>query len=248
MAKTTIDTTTTTTTTTATAPVSSVNHNYFLADSVLDKTTAATAATETELNALVETFYKDVREFSSKAKKYAASLVINTIARRNMTGFALFYSRISSCGDLGKKIAQDTWIGLQNACQENGKHELLGKSFAKKAVRTKDGQKVVEFSFTEGVKSSVWTSALRFAKTHKHEILTFRLPKPEKKALSWLDKVCGIASTWSDAKAKSMTGSESSVQAEQLERLNKQLDRLGKDTRAQVMQALTTLASIELPE
>ena len=175
-------------------------------------------------------------------------MVINTIARRNMQGFALFYSTISSCGELGKKIAQDAFTGLQHACQENGKHEVLGKSFAKKAIRTKDGQKVIEFSFTEGVKSSVWTSALRFAKTHKHELLTFRLPKPEKKALSWLDKVCGIASTWSDAKAKSMTGSESSVQAEQLERLNKQLDRLGKDVKAQVLDALNTLSSIELPE
>ena len=244
---TTIDTTATATAT-ATAPVSSVNHNYFLADSVLDKANAGNAASVNELNALVETFYKDVREFSSKAKKYAASLVINTIARRNMTGFALFYSKISSCGDLGKKIAQDTWTGLVHACQESGKHELLGKSFAKKTVKTKDGVKKVEFSFLPDIKSSVWTSALRFAKTHKHELLTFRLPKPDKKAQTWLDRICAVASTWSDARSKSVTGSESSVQADQLERLNKQLDRLGKDTRAQVMQALTTLASIELPE
>lgn len=41
-------------TTIDTAPVSSVNYNYFLADSVQDKTTAATAATADELNALVD--------------------------------------------------------------------------------------------------------------------------------------------------------------------------------------------------
>lgn len=244
MTKATIDTTTTTTS----APVSSVNVQYFLSDQVLDKTTAATAATADELNALVETFYKDVREFSSKAKKYAASLVINTIARRNMTGFVLFYSRISSCGEIGKRIADDTFTGLQNACQENGKHELAGKSFAKKAVRTKDGVKSIEFSFLPDIKNSVWTSSLKWAKVHKSELLTLRLEKEAKKPLSWLDKACQIASTWSDARSKSMTGSESSKQAEQLERLNAQLDKLGKDTRAQVMQALTTLASIELPE
>lgn len=227
--------------------LSSVNYNYFLSGEVLDKTTAATAANMEELNALVETFYKDVREFSSKARKYAASLIINSIARRNMTGFSLFYSRISSCGDLGKKIANDTFAGLQQACQESGKHEVLGKSFARKAVKTKDGQKVLEFSFGE-VKSSVWTSALKFAKAHKHEILTFRLPKEAKTPQTWLDRACAIANTWSDARSKSVTGSESSVQAEQLERLNRQLDKLPKDVKAQVLAALTTLSSIELPE
>lgn len=244
---TTIDTTSATSVTSA-APVSSVNVQYFLDDTVQDRTLAANAATEQELNAIVESFYKDVRTFSKKAKAYAASLIINSIARRNMKGFSLFYSRISSCGELGKKICQDTWIGLQNACQENGKHEVLGKSFAKKAVRTKDGIKTVEFSFTPNIKSNVWTSALKWAKAHKTELLTIRLEKEAKKPLSWLDKACAIASTWSDARAKSLTGSESSVQSEQLERLNRQLDRLSKKVRAQVLGALTTLSSIELPD
>ena len=257
--KATIDTTTTTTTTTtatattattttATSATSSVNHNYFLNESVLDKVNAGNAASVNELNALVETFYKDVREFSRKAKKYAAAVIINSIARRNMTCFTAFYSRISSCGEIGKKIVQDTFTALQHACQENGKHEVLGKSFAKKTVKTKDGIKSVEFSFTEGVKSSVWTSALKWAKAHKHEILTFRLPKPDKKAQTWLDRLCSIACTYETARAKSMTGSESSVQSEQLERLNAQLDKLGKDVKAQVLDALNTLSSIELPE
>ena len=115
-------------------------------------------------------------------------------------------------------------------------------------MKTKDGTKFVEFSFKEGTKSSAWTSALKFAKVHKSEILTFRLPKEAKTPQTWLDRACAIANTWSDARSKSVTGSESSVQADQLERLNKQLDRLGKDTRAQVLEALTVLASIELPE
>ena len=200
-----------------------------------------------ELNAIVESFYKDVRTFSKKAKAYAASIIINSIARRNMKGFSLFYSRISSCGDLGKKIANDTFAGLQTACQESGKHEVAGKSFAKKAVRTKDGVKTLEFSFSE-VKSSVWTSALRWAKAHKHELLTFRLPKADKTPQTWLDRACQIASTWSDARSKSMTGNESSVQADQLERLNKQLGKLADPVRKQVLEALTVLSSIELPD
>ena len=248
MTKTTIDTTATASASAPAAPVASVNYNYFLADPVLDKTTAATAATADELNALVEEFYKDVREFSRKAKKYAAAVIINSIARRNMTCFTAFYSRISSCGEIGKKIVQDTFTALQHACQESGKHEVLGKSFAKKAIRTKDGQKTVEFSFTEGVKSSVWTSALRWAKSHKSELLTFRLPKPDKKAQTWLDRLCSIACTYETARAKSMTGSENSAQAEQLERLNRQLDKLSKEVKAQVLDALNTLSSIELPE
>ena len=248
--KATIDTTTTATATTATAtaPVASVNYNYFLADPVLDKTTSGNSASTEELNALVEEFYKDMRSFRTKVKKYAAAMVVNTIARRNMQGFALFYSKIGSCGELGKKIVQDTFTALQHACQESGKHEVLGKSFAKKAIRTKDGQKTVEFSFTEGVKSSVWTSALRWAKSHKSELLTFRLPKPDKKAQTWLDRLCSIACTYETARAKSMTGSENSAQAEQLERLNRQLDKLSKEVKAQVLDALNTLSSIELPE
>lgn len=226
---------------------SSVNVQYFLNDTIQDKTIAANAASMEELQSIVETFYKDVREFSRKAKKYAAAIVINTIARRNMSGFALFYSKISSCGDLGKKIANDAFAGLQTACQENGKYEVSGKSFAVKKVKTKDGQKTVEFSFKE-VKSSVWTSALKFAKTHKAEILTFRLPKEDKAPLSWLDKACALATTWNTAREKALTGSESSVQAEQLERLNKQLDRLSDPVRKQVLEALTILSSVELPE
>lgn len=236
----------------ASAPVqevlASVNPSYFLNDQVLDKVNAGNAASTDELRNLVEWYAKDLRTFSTKTKRFAASMIVNTIARRNMSGFAMFYTTISSCGELGKKIAQDAFAGLQTACQESGKHELAGKSFAKKTVRTKDGQKTIEFSFLPNIKSSVWTSALRWAKAHKSEILTFRLPKEDKKPMTWLDRLCGIANTWSDARSKSMTGSESSVQSEQLERLNAQLDKLGKDTRAQVLEALTVLASIELPD
>lgn len=242
---TTIDTTASTA---STASASSVNVQYFLDDTVQDRTLAANAATEQELNAIVESFYKDVRTFSKKAKAYAASLVINSIARRNMTGFAIFYSKISSCGELGKKIANDTFVGLQHACQENGKHEVLGKSFARKKVKTENGVKKVEFSFTEGVKSSAWTSALKFAKAHKSELLTFRLPKADKAPQTWLDRLCALATTYETARAKSLSGSESSVQAEQLERFNRQLDKLGKDTKKQVLDALNTLSSIELPD
>lgn len=227
---------------------SSVNINYFLNDTVQGGINSGNAASTEELNALVEEFYKDVREFSRKAKKYAAAVIINSIARRNMTGFTAFYSRISSCGEIGKKIVQDTFTALQHACQENGKHEVLGKSFARKKVKTENGVKTVEFSFLPDIKNSVWTSSLKWAKSHKSELLIFRLPKPDKKALSWLDKACAIASTWSDARSKSMTGSESSVQAEQLERLNRQLDKLSKEVKAQVLDALNTLSSIELPE
>lgn len=237
----------TSTTSTTSTPASSVNYNYFMTDAVLDKTTSGSAASTDELRNLVEWYAKDLRTFTSKTKRFAAAMVVNTIARRNMQGFTLFFSTISSCGEIGKRIANDTFVALQHACQENGKHEVLGKSFAKKAVRIKDGVKTVEFSFTEA-KSSAWTSALKWAKAHKSEILTFRLPKPEKQALSWLDKACAIASTWSDARSKSVTGSESSVQAEQLERLNRQLDKLSKEVRAQVLDALTVLSSIELPE
>lgn len=188
-----IDTTSTTsapsapsTTSTTSAPASSVNYNYFMTDTVLDKTTSGNVATESELRNLVEWYAKDLRTFKTKTVKFAAAMVANTIARRNMAAFAVFYSTISSCGELGKKIANDAFAGLQTACQEDGKHELAGKSLAQKKVKTKDGTKFVEFSFKEGTKSSAWTSALEFAKEHKSEILTFRLPKEAKKPQAWL--------------------------------------------------------------
>ena len=219
----------------------SINPNYFYADNTLASVTSGNCANKEEISALVSLYKTDLRAFSSKTKKFAASVIINTLARRNAETFTIFYNTISTCGELGKKICQDAVVSMFHVCQESGKHEIYGKTFFKKVVKTENGIKVVSFKF-DTVKSNVWSSALKFAKNHRHEILTYRLEKEAKKEQSWLDRICALASTYKEASDKSAQGKESSAQATGLERINRQLDQLPKEQKQQVKDMLFQLA------
>lgn len=199
---------------------------------------------DVEIESLVNLFAQDVKIFSRKAKTYAASVAINSIARRNTNAIQLFHDRISSCGEIGKQICQDLLVSMRHLCQTSGKFETLGKSFF--VVRKDQKTKELHFSFSD-VKNNIWNACLKQAKANKTSLLYYRLESPKTAPKTYLDRLIQIASSYDKARARAVEGKESAAESERLESFNRQLEKLPEAVRTQVKDAIRILSSIELP-
>lgn len=210
--------------------ISRLNRNYFYADK--------------EIEEIVDLFSSDIRAFERKARLYAAQVVINSLARRNASSVSIFYGRIHVCGQIGKQICQDLLLSMKTVCQEDGKHETMGRTFF--VVRKDKDTKSLTFSFKD-VKNTIWTKCLSWAKSHKATLLYERLERPKSSPLTYLDRLVQIASSYDKSRAKAVEGRESSAEAERLESFNKQLQKLPEAIRQEVKDAIRVLSSLELP-
>lgn len=201
--------------------------------------------TDDQLEEILDLFSKDVRAFERKARLYAAQAVINCLARRNASSVQIFYDRIHICGYVGKQICQDLLQAMKHTCQEDGKHEVLSKSFF--LVRKDKDTKKTTFSFKD-VKNNVWTSCLKWAKSHKQTLLYERLDAPKKSSTpTYLDRLVQIAEAYDKARSKATEGKESTAEASRLEAFNRQLQALPEGVREEVKNAIRVLSSVELP-
>lgn len=210
--------------------ISSLNRNNFYKDA--------------ELEQILDLFSKDVEAFEKKAKIYAAQVVINSLARRNASSIAIFHGRISQCGEIGSQICKDLLAAMKTVCQEDGKHEVMGRSFF--LVRKDKETKSLKFSFKE-VKNAVWTSCLKWAKAHKSSLLYERLDAPKSPAPTYLDRLVAIATSYDKARSRATEGKENASEATRLESFNRQLQALPEAVRSQVKDAIRILSSLELP-
>lgn len=199
---------------------------------------------DVEVDALVNLFAQDVKTFSRKAKVYASSVVINSLARRNASSVQIFHDRISLCGEIGKQICKDLLQAMRHVCQSSGKHEQLGKSFF--VVRKDQKTKSLHFSFSE-VKNNIWNNCLKEAKKNRASLLYYRLESPSVAPKTYLDRLVQIAESYDRARARAAEGKESSAEGLRLEAFNKQLSRLPEALRQEVKNALRVLSSLELP-
>ena len=201
--------------------------------------------TDDQLEEILDLFSKDVKAFERRARLYASQVAINSLARRNASSVSIFYSRIHVCGNVGMQICKDLLSAMKHICQENGKHESLGKTFF--IVRKDSESKSLTFSFKQGLKNTVWTSCLKEAKANKASLLYYRLESPKSAPSTYLEKLVAIATSYGKARARSVEGKESVAEASRLEAFNQQLSKLPEAVKEQVKDAIRVLSSLELP-